>query len=48
LKGLGWEVHRSQHLGKAYGFPAWLLYDFFDKEHYILIDPTTLIPDDRK
>ena len=48
LKRKGWHVHQSQHLGKAYGLPAWLLYDFFDKEHYTLVDPSTLESDDRK
>jgi N-acetyl-1-D-myo-inositol-2-amino-2-deoxy-alpha-D-glucopyranoside deacetylase len=48
LKGMGWEIHQSQHLGKAYGLPAWLLYDFFDKEHYVLIEPASRSADDRE
>lgn len=42
VKVMGWRVHQSQHLNKSYGFPAWLLYGFFDKEHYVIIDPTSL------
>lgn len=48
LKGMGWRVHQSQHLGKAYGLPAWLLYDFFDKEHYALHSPASLASDRRE
>ncbi len=34
MKGIGWDVHQSQHLGKAYGFPAWPLYDFLALSHW--------------
>ena len=48
IKAMGWRTHESQHLGKYYGLPAWLLYDFFDKEHYAMIDPTSLAPKERE
>jgi LmbE family N-acetylglucosaminyl deacetylase len=39
LRILGWRIHASQHLERAYPLPGWLLFDFWDKEHYRLVDP---------
>jgi LmbE family N-acetylglucosaminyl deacetylase len=35
---LGWQTHVSQHLDRAYPLPGWLLFDFWDKEHYRVLD----------
>jgi LmbE family N-acetylglucosaminyl deacetylase len=35
---LGWRMHASQHLDRAYPLPGWLLFDFWDKEHYRVLD----------
>lgn len=45
LRAAGWRIHESQHLGRAYPFPAWVLDDFWDKEHYRVVDPGTGRPD---
>jgi hypothetical protein len=39
---LGWRVHASQHLERAYPLPGWLLFDFWDKEHYRVVDTNAL------
>ena len=39
LRILGWRIHASQHLERAYPLPGWLLFDFWDKEHYRIVDP---------
>ena len=39
LRILGWRTHASQHLDKAYPLPGWLLFDFWDKEHYVVLEP---------
>jgi LmbE family N-acetylglucosaminyl deacetylase len=39
LRILGWRIHASQHLERAYPLPGWLLFDFWDKEHYRVVDP---------
>jgi hypothetical protein len=44
LRILGWRTHASQHLERAYPLPGWLLFDFWDKEHYVVFDP---VPSDR-
>jgi hypothetical protein len=31
-------MHASQHLDRAYPLPGWLLFDFWDKEHYRVLD----------
>src|SRR5262245_36730402 len=36
---LGWRTHASQNLDRAYPLPGWLLFDFWDKEHYRVLDP---------
>lgn len=40
LRIQGWRIHASQRLERAYRLPGWLLFDFWDKEHYLLFDPT--------
>jgi LmbE family N-acetylglucosaminyl deacetylase len=37
LRLLGWKIHESQHLDRAYPLPGWLLFDFWDKEHYVIL-----------
>jgi len=39
LRILGWRTHASQRLDKAYPLPGWLLFDFWDKEHYFVFEP---------
>ena len=39
LRIQGWRIHASQRLERAYPLPGWLLFDFWDKEHYFLFDP---------
>jgi hypothetical protein len=39
LRTLGWRTHASQHLERAYPLPGWLLFDFWDKEHYAIVEP---------
>lgn len=38
LRILGWRIHASQHLERAYPLPGWLLFDFWDKEHYVVLN----------
>lgn len=38
----GWQIHASQHLDRAYPFPGWLLFAFFDKEHYVALNPENI------
>ena len=37
LKATGWEIHASQDFRGAYGMPSWLLYRFYDKEHFVIV-----------
>ncbi|WP_166831883.1 PIG-L deacetylase family protein [Thalassoroseus pseudoceratinae] len=37
----GWRTHTSQHLDQAYPVPGWLLFEFFDQEHFLAFDPVT-------
>lgn len=39
LRILGWQIHASQRLERAYPLPGWLLFDFWDKEHYLVFEP---------
>jgi LmbE family N-acetylglucosaminyl deacetylase len=41
---LGWRTHTSQHLDRAYPLPGWFLFDFWDKEHYRVLEPTAIPP----
>jgi LmbE family N-acetylglucosaminyl deacetylase len=40
LRLLGWRIHASQRLEKASPVPGWFLFDFWDKEHYLIFDPS--------
>ena len=42
LRLLGWQIHASQHLDRAYPLPGWLLFDFWDKEHYVVFEPSSI------
>jgi LmbE family N-acetylglucosaminyl deacetylase len=41
LRSAGWRTHESQHMAAAFPFPAWLLDDFWDGEHYHVAEPET-------
>lgn len=36
LRAAGWEIHASQDLRGTYGMPPWILYRFYDEEHFVL------------
>jgi N-acetylglucosamine malate deacetylase 2 len=39
LRILGWRIHASQRLDRAYPLPGWFLFDFWDKEHFAVFEP---------
>ncbi len=40
VKTRGWSIHESQagYMRRVWGVPPWLLYLFFDKEHYAVVE----------
>lgn len=47
LRVLGSRIHASQWLDRQYPLPGWLLFDFWDKEHYAIRPADALESDQR-
>ncbi len=44
LKTRGWGIHESQRhvVREIFGVPPWLLYLFYDKEHYAVVEASAV------